>query len=195
MTSITNYLGVTVPEEEIAFLNKKARLITIKKADFFARPDTVCHSIGFVETGLMRSYVTIDDKEYNIEFYAENQFVSAFTSFLTRRPSEWHIQALETSELLIISYDLLEQLYQRHPAWIAFGKHIFELQTVKKCQREKSLIRDNADLRYQQFQTEYHNVEQRLSLFQIASYVGIEPETLSRLRKKQVLDLRQGTTR
>jgi CRP-like cAMP-binding protein len=125
-----------------------------------------------------------DGREFNIEFYAENQFVSAFTSFLTQSPSEWRIEALETCEIFLISRSLLSQLYLRHSCWIEFGKLIFEQQTIKKCRREKSLLTQDAAGRYQLFQTEYRTIENRIPQYQIASYLGIAPETLSRLRSK-----------
>jgi len=67
MNPIATYLGTSVPEEEIAFLDRKARRVLLEKGEFFARPASICRSIGFVEAGLLRSYVTVYHKEYNIE--------------------------------------------------------------------------------------------------------------------------------
>lgn len=186
-----SFFGVDIPEDEWGFFLDRTGSARLCKGDYFFQPDKVCDKLGLIQRGLMRSFVTIDEKEYNIEFYSERQFVSAFTSFLTEKTSDWHIQALEDSEVIVVSRALLYRLYERHSCWVEFGKKIFELQTVKKCKREKSLIRDNAMSRYKMFLEEYHGIENRLPLFQIASYLGIEPETLSRVRKKYVQELRR----
>lgn len=184
---------VNIPVEELSFFTGITKTVSVQKGDFLFHPYKICDKIGLVRMGLLRSYVTVDDKEYNIEFYAENQFVSAFSSFLTQQPSDWCIQALEESEVVLISFDLLNQLYQRHPCWIEFGRKLFEAQTVKKCRREKSLIRDDAVTRYALFRQDYQAIENRVPLFQVAAYLGIEPETLSRVRRKYFLDLHQGS--
>lgn len=176
--------GLVIPAEEIASFRTGVRRVSIRKGDFFLRPGRVCTSVGFVAAGLLRSYVATEGKEYNIEFYAERQFAAAYTSLLTRQPTEWSIQALEDTELVVVPVALLDELYERHRCWLAFGKRLFEEQTVKKCRREKSLIRDDATVRYALFREEYAAIEPRLSLLHVASYLGVEPETLSRIRKK-----------
>lgn len=187
MTAISNpfFQSTTVfPPEEFAFFGAHIQHLKLSKGDYFFKPYFTCKQLGIVQKGLLRSFVTVADKEYNIEFYSEQQFVSAFTSFLTQKPSDWTIQALENTELITISHDLLQSLYLRHSCWVDFGKNIYEQQTIKKCHREKSLISSNASERYRLFREEYETIENRLPLFQIAAYLGIEPETLSRLRKK-----------
>lgn len=179
-----NKFDLTFPLEEFEYFRSNITIKAIKKDDYLFSPNNTCNELGFVTKGLLRSFIVVDGKEYNIEFYFENQFVSAFTSFLTQLPSDWTIQALEDSELIVINRDLLTDLYKRNNCWVSFGKNIFERQTIKKCSREKSLIGDNAATRYRLFREEYHEVENRIPLYHIASYLGITPETLSRLRKK-----------
>ena len=75
-------------------------VLFVAKGDYFFRPDRVCGKLGFIREGLLRSYVSKAGKDYNVEFYAEGQFVAAFTSFLTQKPSDWAIQALEDCQIL-----------------------------------------------------------------------------------------------
>jgi len=179
------------PSEELRFLESNCRYNSIKKGEYFVSAGDICNKIGIIKHGILRSYVFADDKEFNIEFYYENNIVSAFTSFLTEQPSAWAIQAIEDSEIFELNRELLERLYKRHSCWINFGKDIFEFQTVKKCKREKSLIGYDAAKRYELFREEYKEIENRISQYHIALYLGITPETLSRIRKKYFLDLHQ----
>lgn len=183
MSKIFNF-DIKIPPEEIDFFLDHAKTKKFKKGEFFHSADKVCKKIGLVKSGLLKSYV-IDDKanEKIIEFYPENSFVSAFTSFITRERTDWNIQTIEDSEILIITTEFLEQLYKRHNCWTFLGLKIFEMQTLKKCSREKSLLINNATERYLLFQRQYERIESRLTLNQIALYVGIQPESLSRIRK------------
>jgi CRP-like cAMP-binding protein len=175
---------IEIPTEEIDFFLDNVKIKKFKKGEFFHPADKVCVKIGLVKSGLLKSYV-IDDKtnEKIIEFYPENSFVSAFTSFITQEKTDWNIQTIEDSEILIMSKDFLEILYKRHNCWTLLGLKIFEIQTLKKCNREKSLLVNSASERYLIFRKQYESIEDRLTLNQIALYLGIQPESLSRIRK------------
>jgi len=175
---------IEIPTQEIDYFIDRVKTEKLKKGEYFHSAEKVCKKVGFVKSGLLKSYV-IDDKanEKIIEFYPENSFVSAFTSFITKTKTDWNIQTIEDSEILTISNDFLEHLYKRHKCWTILGLKIFELQTLKKCNREKSLLVNNATERYLLFQKQYESIESRLTLNQIALYLGIQPESLSRLRK------------
>jgi CRP-like cAMP-binding protein len=183
MSKIFNF-DIEIPAEEIEYFLDNVKTEKFKKGEFFHPADKVCVKIGLVKSGLLKSYV-IDDKanEKIIEFYPENSFVSAFTSFITKEKTDWNIQTIENSEILIITNEYLEQLYKRHNCWTFLGLKIFEMQTLKKCSREKSLLTNNATERYLLFQKQYESIESRLTLNQIALYLGIQPESLSRIRK------------
>jgi CRP-like cAMP-binding protein len=183
MSKIFNF-DIKMPTEEIDFFLDNVKTKKIDKGEYFHPADKVCTKIGLVKSGLLKSYV-IDDRanERIIEFYPENSFVSAFTSFITKEITDWNIQTIEDSEILIMTSEFLEQLYKRHNCWTYLGLKIFEMQTLKKCSREKSLLINNATERYLFFQRQYENIESRLALNQIALYLGIKPESLSRIRK------------
>lgn len=186
MSKIFNF-DIEIPTEEMEFFLDNVKTEKIKKGVFFHPAYKVCKKIGLVKLGLLRSYV-IDDKanEKIIEFYSENSFVSAFTSFITREKTDWNIQTIENSEILIISNEFLEQLYKRHNCWTILGLKIFETQTLKKCNREKSLMVNNTTERYLLFRKQYESIKRRLTLNQIALYLGIQPESLSRIRKNLI---------
>jgi hypothetical protein len=81
-----------------------------------------------------------------------------------------------------MSKELLEEMYKRNPLWLSVGKYIFEEEFIKKCRRESSLLQQTARERYLSFLEEYPYIEERVPLFHIASYLGLQPETLSRIR-------------
>jgi len=186
MSKIFNF-DIEIPPEEMEFFLDHVKTEQFRKGDFFHPAYKVCKKIGWVNSGLLKSYV-IDEKgnEKIIEFYSENSFVSAFTSFITQEKTDWNIQTMEDSEILIISNEFLEHLYKRHNCWTILGLKIFETQTLKKCNREKSLLINNATERYLLFRKQYESIESRLTLNQIALYVGIQPESLSRIRKNLI---------
>lgn len=177
-------LEVAVPENEEAFFLENVETELLKRGEYFHRADKTCSKIGFVKSGLLKSFVVGDGgNEKIVEFYPEGSFVSAFTSFLTEKPTDWSIQAIEDSEILVMSRAFLNLLYGRDGGWIRFGLKIFEAQTLKKCGREKSLLINSASERYKIFQEQYGAIENRLPLNQIALYLGIQPESLSRIRR------------
>lgn len=177
-------LEINFPKTELEFFFENVKIKHLKKGEYFHSADNTCKKIGIVKSGLLKSFV-IDDKanEKIIEFYPQNSFVSAFTSFITQEITDWNIQTIENSDILIISREFLNQLYNRNSCWTIFGLKIFEIQTLKKCSREKSFLINNATERYLLFQKQYEGIESRLSLNQIAMYLGIQPESLSRIRK------------
>ena len=186
-------IEIDIPKTELDFFLENVKIEHIMKGEYFHRADKTCNKIGIVKSGLLKSYV-IDENgnEKIIEFYPENSFVSAFTSFITQEITNWNIQTIENSKIIIISKEFLNQLYTRNTCWIFFGLKIFETQTLKKCNREKSLLINNATERYRIFREQYKDIENRLSLNQIARYLGIQPESLSRIRKVFFLNIHQG---
>ena len=184
---------IDIPKSELEYFFENTKTEYLNKGEYFHSADKTCKKIGIIKSGLLKSYV-IDENgnEKIIEFYAENSFVSAFTSFITQEITDWNIQTNEDSEILIISKEFLNQLYKRNTCWTLFGLKIFETQTLKKCSREKSLLINNASERYRIFREQYKDIESRLSLNQIARYLGIQPESLSRIRKDFFLNIHQG---
>lgn len=186
-------INIEIPNTELDYFFENVKTEFLKKGEYFHPADKTCKKIGIIKLGLLKSYV-IDENgnEKIIEFYPENSFVSAFTSFITQELTDWNIQTIEDSEILIITKELLDQLYKRDACWTLFGLKIFETQTLKKCSREKSLLINNASERYKIFREQYKDIENRLPLNQIARYLGIQPESLSRIRKDFFLNIRQG---
>lgn len=108
--------------------------------------------------------------------------MGAFTSYLTQQKTVLNIESIEKSIFIEIPKTHLEDLYSQNPKWYALGKHIFQEEFMKKCKRESSFLKSSAKERYLDFLVQYPNIDNRVPLFHIASYLGIQPESLSRIR-------------
>lgn len=173
---------IEIPANEVDFFLSKIVIKDVPKGHLLIQQGEVANFIYYVNKGLFRTYLIRDGKEINTEFFFENSFMSAFTGFLFQKPTSLNIEALKDSTLFYISKNLLEDLYKLNPLWFALGKYIFENEFVKKCKRESSFLQHTATERYLALLQQYPLIETSVSLSHIASYLGIQPETLSRIR-------------
>lgn len=155
---------------------------TVKKKELFAEQGKVCTSIGFVESGVLRSYIEKDATEYIKEFYFPKTFVVAYGSFLTGESCIGSIQALSETHLITISRAVYDLLLSESNEWLKLGKYISDSLLIKKCRKETSFLMDSAYERYKLLLKTYPAIEQQVSQHHIAAYLGIHPESLSRLK-------------
>lgn len=156
--------------------------VILKKKDFLLHQGQVCSFIGFVETGVLRSYIEREGDDYISDFYFEGSFTTSYRSFLTGEASVGSIQALEKSVIYCLSKSKYDQLLQISNEWYKLGKYVADTLFIKKCRKETSLLMDNALARYKLLLETYPKIEQHVSQYHIASYLGIKPESLSRLK-------------
>ncbi len=158
----------------------------IEPGGFFLQAGEVCRSVGFVTEGLLRYYVLDDGAEHTYDFSPERTFVSNYESFLTQTPSTRTIQALETTTLLRIHHDNLQTLYNRLQHGQQFGRLVAEQLFVATLQKLTSFYRETADERYDNFLRLFPGLVERVPQYVVASYVGIKPQSLSRIRAQRV---------
>jgi CRP-like cAMP-binding protein len=145
----------------------------------------VSRSETFVTEGCLRAYYVNDKGEEHIaQFAVEDWWIGDLYSFLTNTPSTLHIEALEACELLQIDRPGLEDLYLKVPKLERFFRIIIQNAFIASQNRVLSSMSKTADERYQDFIRKYPNIEQRVSQYQVAAYLGVTPEFLSRIRKK-----------
>lgn len=160
--------------------------VILKKKEYLLRQGQVCSFIGFVETGVLRSYIEKEGEDYISDFLFEGSFATSYRSFLTREASVGSIQALEDSVLYCLSKSNYDQLLQTSNEGYKLGKYIADILFIKKCRKETSLLMDNALKRYKLLLRTYPHIEQHVSQYHIASYLGIKPESLSRLKSLNI---------
>ena len=175
---------IDLNEEEIECINRLFKRKEIKKGDFFLVDGQVCKHAGFIEKGLIRYFINHDGEEKTYEFGQENNFVCNYESFLTQTPSTKIIQALEDSVILQISFTDLQIFYQSISQGERFGRMVIEYVFVQLLQALSSLYTDTPEYRYQKLFTDHPDLLQRVSQYHIASYVGVKPQSLSRIRRR-----------
>jgi CRP-like cAMP-binding protein len=141
----------------------------------------------FIINGLMRVYTIHDDKEICRQFFFENSFASDYVSFISNGTSNCYLQTLEDTECLVVQNTDLNRLYDMYPPLLKIGKVMAEHAFIFNTHRSESMIKDDALTRYNKLINERPKVIQRVPQFMIASYLGLTPEGLSRVRKKVTL--------
>lgn len=172
-----------IPREEQGKLLKRLHSIAVKKNEYFLRAGDIPRRIGFNVSGLMRLFY-IDSKgtEFIKHFCMENTLAISFSAFLLREESKFYIQAIEDTNLLTIDYETYREILDSHVCWQIVSRKLAELLYIIKEKREYELLMNSAQERYLQFLEDYPNLEHRLTNYHIASYLGITPESLSRIR-------------
>lgn len=182
ITHLSSIVSISDPlEKEIRAI---AKTTTVSKGENVITLDKRCESLFFIEKGLLRGYYFDEDKEITNWFAAEKEFATCFYSFIVKKPSFEFVQALEDCVLTEISYTSLQNLYSRFPETERIGRIITENYYIKLEERILSLQFKTAKERYQKLQSSKAHLLQRASLGQIASYLGISQETLSRIRSE-----------
>lgn len=155
----------------------------IKKGEFMYIPNEVATEIGFLIKGTFRIYYLINDRESTRFIGSEGIFVTSMPSFTTQKLCIEYVEALENTELLMLSYSNLQKMYEISPKWERFVRILAEHSYNEQQKRIYSLIALTAQQRYEQFVKERPDLVQRVPQYIIANYLGISPETLSRIRK------------
>jgi CRP-like cAMP-binding protein len=182
-SSIDKY---NLTEEEIKLTMSSYVPQNIKANDFFLKEGEVCNYIGFVTKGLLRSYFYDDyANEITTDFFPEGTLIIAFDSFNNRVPSKEYIKTIEDSELMVVRYERQKELYQLVPAWNQICKDLADVKSREMLDRASSFQILSAAERYQKFCNENPQLLQRVNLGFIASYIGVDNATLSRIRKKK----------
>lgn len=161
------------------------QLADIQQDDYFIRKGDVPKKLAFVISGLFRYYYLSDQgNEYTKGLILENNFISSYTAMISGAPSHFYIQALEPSRILHFPYSKLTDMLAGDPYWVQFVLRFIEKGFMAKERRERELLLLSAEQRYLNFLDEYPGLDKRVKQIIIASYLGIKPESLSRIRKK-----------
>ena len=175
---------VDLAPKDVDCINRLFRKSVLKKGDFFLAEGQVCRQVGFVEKGLLRYYINHDGQEKTYAFAGEDDFVCNYESFLPQKPSTKIIQALEDCELSVISSSDLQQFYQSVAQGERFGRLVIGQVFIQLLQDLSSFYTDTPEYRYEKFVQEHPDLQQRISQYHIASFVGVKPQSLSRIRKR-----------
>ncbi|MES2829234.1 MAG: Crp/Fnr family transcriptional regulator [Bacteroidota bacterium] len=168
-------------KEKIATFFVRKRL---RKKQYLLHEGDICKYLSFVATGLTRTY-NVDEKgeEHMSVFGWEGWWISDFNSFLSIEPAVFYIDAIEDSELLIISRSDYDALTDQVPIMDRYFRILFQNSLVTKERRLMSSITHTAAQKYEQLIESNPEIISRIPQNMVASYLGIAPETLSRIKK------------
>ena len=176
---------VPLTEEEREVIQEYLTLKKIRKRQYLLQEGDICKCVAFVERGALRLYkVNEDGTEHIVQFALEGRFLTDLYSFLTNEPSIYNIDAIEDSELVLISKSASDELQKRstkYLEYILFETSEFYIDLERRLTYTISLTIDE---RYEDLITHYPDIIQRVPQHMIASYMGITPETLSRVRRR-----------
>lgn len=159
---------------------------SFKKGELFNNYKNVCKELGFVIEGTFRSYI-IDYKkgeDKNIFFFSRNGFVTAYKSFVRQIPCEYYTEALTDAHIVCINIFDLQKLYKQSHEWERFGRLTAEMAANIVIERTESFLLKSAEERYIELIETHPELNDRVPLYHISSYLGIQGPSLSRIRKR-----------
>lgn len=174
-----------ISEEAFSVLQPAFSPMRLKKDEFFVKEGAYAARIGFLTKGVVRAFfLNQEGKEYSKQFFMGPTFIGAYTSLLTKQPTKIAQQALTDCELLVINYSELESAYEKFHDIERLGRRIAEGYFMEKEQKELEMALLDADKRYLILRKHFPGIENLVPQYHIASYLGISPTQLSRIRRK-----------
>ncbi|OUS29036.1 hypothetical protein A9Q99_10525 [Gammaproteobacteria bacterium 45_16_T64] len=150
----------------------------IKAGDF-------CIEMCIILEGLLRVYyVDQSGNEVNQHFYQEGEVFAPISAIISNEPCQYYIQVLEPAKLMLADYNELHKVASNNPGWLKLEIKMLQEVFVKNAKHEAQLLMGNAEQRFRWFRKEYPELLERLPQYHVASFLGITPVSLSRLRKK-----------
>ena len=172
-------------EEELNFIKENLSLIQLKKKEFYLKYGQIQHNMGFVYQGLLKSYyVDQQGKNTTISFIPEATYASDYPSFIQQKPSKYYIEALEPTVVVNLPYEVIQEAYKNYKNFEKYGRRIAESILLKKQDRIESFLFEKAEERYNRFIQRNPKILTRISISDLSSYLGIERQSLTRIRKK-----------
>ncbi|QDK81870.1 Crp/Fnr family transcriptional regulator [Spirosoma sp. KCTC 42546] len=182
LKAIQHYIPLSSADE--AIIATLVRQLNLTKGQHLLQAGQVCKNVFFIEKGLVRYYASIDGEEKTSYFNKEGEFVCDYASFLPQQPSQTNIQVLEDAIVYSISQANMDLLYRQVEEGERFGRLAISEVFVSAIHQINSLYTDPPEQRYQTFLVKFPDIAQRIPQYYIASYIGIKPQSLSRIRKR-----------
>ncbi|WP_339753379.1 Crp/Fnr family transcriptional regulator [uncultured Winogradskyella sp.] len=188
MQQIKSYLDqiATISQLDWDFFMSKLQRRVIKKKAIFLKINAIENHISFIETGVVRLFIPKEnpEKEITFGFSFKDQFISAYDSFLTQKPSAYQLQALTETTILSITYNDLQAVYNNTQIGNLIGRLTAERLFLIKSKREQNLLNLTAEERYTKLFKERPELIKVIPLKYISSYIGVTPQALSRIRRR-----------
>ena len=185
--SYMNHFRLVCPEiteEELSFITEGLSIYFLKIKDLYFKEGDVQRNIGFLVSGLIRVFY-VDEKgnEITTWFVKENEYVTDYPAFIRQGSTRFNFQCLEPCVIVNLPYPAMQEGYQKYKNIEKYGRLVAEEVVVLKQSRIESFLFENAEQRYLNFISTNPNLFNRISLTYLSSFLGIERQSLSRIRK------------
>jgi CRP-like cAMP-binding protein len=183
LDSLKKYIPLSAAEEEL--IASKAQLRKVRKKQWLVTPGDYCKTEHFVNKGCFRSYyIDNDGHQHIVKFATEGWWITDIASVFAAKPATLYIEALEDGEVVYISKTNMDELFDEIPQLNKYFRLVYQKGLANTCDRIISTISSTAAEHYQQFIQQYANLEQRVPQYMIASYLGVTPEFLSKIKSR-----------
>jgi CRP/FNR family transcriptional regulator, anaerobic regulatory protein len=182
LQSIKSIVSLNKTEEDafLAILEVKQ----FKKKEFLLQEGQICNKISFINSGCMRVFYNVDGIENTIQFFFGDSWYTDYTSFLTGQPTVENMQALEPCEVVQFSKNNIYKLYDSYPVFDRVGRVMAENAFRSISQLNKMLTNEEPEERYLNLLKQRPELVEKIPQHYIASYLGLQPQSLSRIRKR-----------
>ena len=175
---------VIISDNEWLFISSKLQEIEYKKKELLTTANTVENNVYFILEGVFRLFLELPEKDITIDFGFPGRFLSSYSSFLTQTPSVASIQSLTKSKVIAICREDLHEIYNHTTVGESIGRIFAEDFFLYKSKRELSFMKDSPTDRYLNLVKDQQQLIQEIPQLYLASYIGITPQALSRIRAK-----------
>jgi CRP/FNR family transcriptional regulator, anaerobic regulatory protein len=177
---------INLNDNEITSFTNKLRVKKLKKKELLLQEGDICKHAYFINSGCLRYFYIVEGIENTGQFFFENNWYTDYDSFLLGKPSKQNIEALEDCEIVLLSKTDLQHLFAEVPKFEKFGRIMAENAYLGIRNKNEMLVNQTAEERYLTLMKERPKVFERVPQHYIASYLGIQPPSLSRIRRRLV---------
>jgi CRP-like cAMP-binding protein len=178
---------IDIDEESLSEFLNLSTIKTWRKNEVVSRPDLVPADIFFINRGLIRVFITgMDGVEHTVHFALENQFIADYSNFIRKKPAVYTLQALEETEVVVLPRKAIEWGYKHMTNGQELGRLIAEYYFIYQDERIQNQYVRTPKQRYDSITDVFPNLHNRVPQHMIASYLGITPIHLSRLKKSRL---------
>jgi len=186
LTPLVQYINnfIHLNQQEVDYITSQIPIKEFNKGDFLLKEGDISKAFFFNLSGCLRLFYQTQDSEKTLFFYTENQFITAYESFTKEKPSNYYIECLEDSVVAVFTLETEMKLLNQFSKLEVLVRLVMEEQLGIYQHIISSLIALTPEERYSQLLDEYPQLIHRIPQYYLASYLGITPESLSRIRKR-----------
>lgn len=178
---------IELNDADIEFVKEIVSVKRLQKGDYLLQEGAFSQAFYFNISGFVRLFYLIAGEEKTAYFYSEGIFISAYASFVKQLPSRFYLQATETTHVAVISMEASVQLLNYSSKFEKLARIAMEEELIKHQEMVESLITLSPEERYHNLLQKNPTIFNRVPQIQIASYIGVKPESLSRIKKRSQL--------